>query len=396
MPTTGSINLRRVVIYAAVCGFVCASLGVAAVSPSTAQQAGGQIASVNVTTDQPVTGESVLIETTIANLDSSDSSLDITDVYLRTAAGAETFVRVEEIGALDPGGSVTIPMSVTYAKAGDKDVTVNVVVRDGDNPAITYERPLILNIEEPKVRPQLDASADNGQYGTTRLNVRNAGNVEFTDIEITASADGTVVDRAFLFNMGPETNRTAVFDTRTVSNDRVTFEARFTANGRSHTAAHTIDLREREEVLGEILLTSVEITRTATGVTLEGDASNVGGTDAGSVLVEVPDTKEIRPVPPFRKYFVGEIEKGEFATFELTMEAPPNTSSVPVEITYIVANERIGTTQRIDFAESGRETPAAETGSASSANAGGLSLVAIVIGLGVIIALGAVFISRRQ
>ncbi len=80
VPTTGSINLRRVVMYAAVCGFVCASLGVAAVSPSTAQQADGQIASVNVTTDQPVTGESVLIETTVANLDSSDSSLDITDV----------------------------------------------------------------------------------------------------------------------------------------------------------------------------------------------------------------------------------------------------------------------------------------------------------------------------
>lgn len=393
---TGRTNVRRLVLCMTVCAFAFAGLGVAAVSTSTAQ-ANGQITDVNVTTDDPVTGDSVLIETTIANLESSGGSLDITDVYLRTAPGAKTFVRVEEIGALDPGGSVTVPMSVTFETTGEKDVTVNVVVKGDDGTIKTYESPLILDVEEPRVRAQLDADVDNGRYGTTQLDVTNAGNVEFTDIELTASADGTVIDRTYIFDMGPETNRTAVFDTRNVSNERVTFEARFTANDRFHTATHTIDLQEREEVLGEVLLTSVEVTQTATGVTLEGDASNIGGTDAGSVLVEVPDSADVRPVAPSGRYFVGDVETGEFATFELTVEAPPNASSVPVGISYIAENERVRTTQRIDLAGTGGVTPAAESGGGGGDNLGGLPLVPIAIGLSVIVVLGAgVYTWRRR
>ncbi|WP_197538034.1 hypothetical protein [Natronomonas moolapensis] len=378
----------------AVCTLAFAGLGVVAVSTSAAQ-ANGQITDVNVTTDDPVTGDSVIVETTIANLESSDGSLDVTDVYLRTAPGAKTFVRVEEVGALDPGGSVTVPMSATFETAGEKDLTVNVVVKGEDGTIKTYESPLILDVEEPRVRAQLDADADDGQYGTTRLDVTNAGNVEFTDVRIAASANGTVIDRAYVFDLDPETNRTAVFDTRSVSNERVTFEADFRANDRSHTATHTIDLREREEVLGEMLLTSVETTRTATGVALEGDASNVGGTDAGSVLVEVPDTGGVRPVSPSGRYFVGDVEKGEFATFELTAETPPNASSVPVEISYIAENERVQTTQRIELAGTGGVTPAAESG--SGGNAGGLPIVAIAVGLGAIAVLGTgVYVWRRR
>ena len=392
--TTARTNVRRVAVCIAVCALAFAGLGVVAVSTSAAQ-ANGQIADVNVTTDSPVTDDSVIVETTIANLESSDGSLDVTDVYLRTAPGAKTFVRVEEVGALDPGGSVTVPMSATFETAGEKDLTVNVVVKGEDGTIKTYESPLILDVEEPRVRAQLDADADDGQYGTTRLDVTNAGNVEFTDVRIAASANGTVIDRAYVFDLDPETNRTAVFDTRNVSNERVTFEADFRANDRSHTATHTIDLREREEVLGEMLLTSVETTRTATGVALEGDASNVGGTDAGSVLVEVPDTGGVRPVSPSGRYFVGDVEKGEFATFELTAETPPNASSVPVEISYIAENERVQTTQRIELAGTGGVTPAAESG--SGGNAGGLPIVAIGVGLGAIAVLGTgVYVWRRR
>lgn len=395
--TTGRTNARRVAVFLAVCALAFAGLGAVAVSTSAAQ-ANGQITDVNVTTDDPVTGDSVIVETTIANLESSDGSLDVTDVYLRTAPGAETFVRVEEVGALDPGGSVTVPMSATFETAGEKDLTVNVVVKGEDGTIKTYESPLILDVEEPRVRAQLDANvdADDGQYGTTRLDVTNAGNVEFTDVRITASANDTVIDRAYVFDMDPETNRTAVFDTRNVSNERVTFEAAFRANDRSHTATHTIDLREREAVLGEMLLTSVETTRTATGVTLEGDASNVGGTDAGSVLVEVRDTAGVRPVSPAGRYFVGDVERGEFATFELTAETPPNASSVPVEISYIAENERVRTTQRIDLAGTGGVTPAAESGGGGG-NAGGLPIVAIAVGLGAIAVLGTgVYVWRRR
>ena len=387
-------NARRLAVFLAVCALALAGLGAAAVAPATAQTNGG-ITGVNVSTDDPVTGDSVFIETTVENLESSEGTLEITDVYLRTAPGAETFVRVDDLGALDPGGSVTIPMSATFETPGEKDLTVNVVVDRGDGDIETYERPLILDVEEPRVRAQLDAEAGEGGYGTTRLDVSNAGNVEFTDVEITAAANGTVIDRAYVLDIEPGANRTAAFDTRNASEERVTFEAAFEANDRTHTATHAIDLREREAVLGEMLLTSVETTRTATGVTLEGDASNVGGTDAGSVLVEVAETGGVAPTPPSGRYFVGDVETGEFATFELTAETPPNASSVPVEITYIAENERVRTTQRIDLRGIGGVTPAAESGGGDGG--GGPPLVALAAGLGVfaVLVVG-VYAWRRQ
>jgi hypothetical protein len=391
------VRKRRVLLFCAVFSLALGGLATASISTSAAQ-ANGQISSVNVTTDEPITGDSVLIETTVSNLESSDGTLDINDVYVRTAPGAKTFTRIEDVGTLDPGGSVTIPVSVTFGTPGERDLTVNVVVESEDGTIQTYQSPLILDVDEPRVRAQLDADADNGQYGTTDLDITNAGNTELTDVEITASADDAVIDRAYLFDMEPETNQTAAFDTRGVSNDVVTFEATFTANDRTHTATHTIDLREREQVLGEVLLTSVEATRTATGVTLEGDASNVGGTDAGSVLVEIPDTGGVRPVSPSGRYFVGEVEAGEFATFELTAETPANASSVPVEISYVAENERMRTTQRIDLSGAGGVTPAVESGGdGGSGGGGGLPLEAIGIGLGAIVVLVVgVLIWRRQ
>jgi len=388
---------RRVLLFCAVFALALGGLAAASISTSAAQ-ANGQISSVNVTTDEPVTDDSILIETTVSNLESSDGTLDINDVYVRAAPGAKTFARVEDVGALDPGGEVTVPVSVTFGTPGERDLTVNVVVESDDGTIKTYQSPLIIDVDEPKVRVQLDADADNGRYGTTDLEIVNAGNTELTDVEITASADDAVIDRTYLFDMKPETNQTAVFDTRNVSNDVVTFEATFAANDRTHTATHTIDLREREQVLGEILLTSVETTRTATGVTLEGDASNVGGTDAESVLVEIPDTGGVRPVSPSGRYFVGGVEAGEFATFELTAETPANASSVPVEISYVAENERMRTTQRVDLSEGGGVTPAAEGGGGGGSGGGdGPPLGTIGIGLGVIVVLGVgVLIWRRR
>jgi hypothetical protein len=111
-------------------------------------------------------------------------------------------------------------------------------------------------------------------------------------------------------------------------------------------------------VLGAIELTSVDSTRTATGVRLEGDAANVGGTNVSSVTVRVQNTSAVTPVPPSADFFVGSVDASEFATFELTAETAPNVSAVPVEITYIAENERTTRTQTL------------EVGSASAASSG--------------------------
>jgi hypothetical protein len=95
---------------------------------------------------------------------------------------------------------------------------------------------------------------------------------------------------------------------------------------------------------------------------IQGDAANLGGTDADSVLVRVGDAPGVSATPPSGEYFVGAVEASEFATFELTARTE-NASTVPVEITYLVDNERVTTTQRVDLSAAGAP-PASDVGAA--------------------------------
>lgn len=60
-----------------------------------------QISSVSVTPDDPGPGERVTVETTVSNLQSSDGTVEITDVYLRrsgSTAGSRTRGRSPRAG----------------------------------------------------------------------------------------------------------------------------------------------------------------------------------------------------------------------------------------------------------------------------------------------------------
>ena len=114
-------------------------------------------------------------------------------------------------------------------------------------------------------------------------------------------------------------------------------------------------------------LTSVDAERTAGGIELSGDAANLG---------ELPvDDAEVTPIPPRGDFFVGEVAASEFATFRLTASVAPNTSAVPVEIRYIMANAETVTTQTVPI------DPAVSAPTESTDGGGGLPWLAIVIAL---------------
>ena len=71
------------------------------------------------------------------------------------------------------------------------------------------------------------------------------------------------------------------------------------------------------------------------------------------MLVRVQDVEGVTPVPPSADYFVGGVDTSEFATFELTAETAPDVSQVPVEITYIVENQRTTRTRTVDLRSTG-------------------------------------------
>ena len=318
----------------------------AAITPAVAAPA-IQVSSVTVTPDDPNTGERVTIETEIANLESSDSTGTITDIYIRTPGTTNEYARVENLGSVAPGGSVSIPVSATFENPGQKRLTVNVVVRHS-NGFQRYNYPIYVDVSEPNVKAELTATAAANGSGT-RVSLTNYGNTNLTDVELTASVDGEQIDRNFLFDVEPGASQSTTFDTDDLASDQLTVTAQYEAASGSHNTTLAVDLDENAPVRGDVRLTSVEATQTGSGLRIEGDAANLGTTDAESVLVRIPETDTVRPVAPSGEYFVGAVEGSEFATFELTASTPPNTSvsEVPVEITYVVDDERVTKTQQL-------------------------------------------------
>ncbi len=350
-----------------------------------------QISSVSVTPNDPGTGESVTVETSIANLESSSGPVDITDIYLRSADSTDGHGRIENVGSVSSGGSVSVPMTTSFESAGQKRLTVHVVVRDDDGDHHSYEYPVYVDVADPTVKAGLSTSDAPNQSEMTQVELTNFGNTNLTDVEITATANGETFDRQYVFDVDPGSSQSATFDTGNVSADNVTFAATYAAAGSNHTTSRTVDLAS-ERVQGEIRLTGIETTRTGSGVTIQGDAANIGSTDVESALVRIGDGDGVSPASPSGEYFIGAVDASEFATFELTGTVESGTTSVPVEITYIVGGERVTTTQRIDAGSTGPsaadernqvngangQEPAAEAGGSGG---GGLPLVPIGVAL---------------
>lgn len=151
---------------------------------------------------------------------------------------------------------------------------------------------------------------------------------------------------------------TTTFDTVGQKKVELRVTARF--SGGDSTSRYTypvfIDVAE-SKLRGDIQLTTTEVVGTS-DVTIQGDASNVGGTDAQSVLLSVNDTETVSPTPPNQEYFVGSVEASKFGTFELTADIEPEAESIPIDITYIVNDERVTKTQQIPVDTSSTTTTA--------------------------------------
>jgi hypothetical protein len=143
-----------------------------------------QVASVDVAPADPVAGESVTFETTVANLQRTNGTVQVSDVYLRRSGSTREYARVEDVGSVAPGGSITDPLTAEFDNAGDKELTVTVVVQDQRGRFHRYSYPARVDVERPVVRGGL--SANGSTSDETNVTLTNYGNVNFTDVEVSA------------------------------------------------------------------------------------------------------------------------------------------------------------------------------------------------------------------
>jgi hypothetical protein len=463
MKPSRSVTLA-VVLFVALSGIGITTIGASATSPHV------QISSVTVVPEEPAPGESTRIEVALRNLQSSNETVEVTDVYVRKAGTAQERERVENVGSIAPGGSITVPMSLTFQDAGYKQLTVHAVVKDEQGNQYTYEYPLYIPVEKPDetllsfstdsvvagetepvnvtvangnddsitgiqfdlnasgavanaervvgslasgaertfqydvtfteantgtlvgtvtyttaegvtrtatestrvdvVEPTVRADLSAGSLGrneTTRVELANLGNTDFTNVAISATTGQEVLTRNAIRDIPHGTSRATTFDFGSTANGTVTYTATYTAASTNHTET----IQASSEIAGRIQLSGVESAGPGSMVTLDGDAANIGSTDAESVVVTIPDTESVSPAGS-AEYFVGTVEASEFATFELSAEVGPNASSVPIELSYIADGERVTATQRVEVST----TPARNVsmmGSREAAGPGGPS-----------------------
>lgn len=390
---------RGHILTAAIAVVVVASgLGVAVTTVSAQSQM--EISSVNVTPADPITGETVTVETTITNPQTANGTGDITAIYLRRAGGdLHEYGRVSNVGSVEPGGETTIRMPITFETAGEKRIVVNVGVEDADGNHQTYQYPVYVDVEEPDVRADITT---NTSGDSTTVTLTNYGNVNFTDVNVTASVDGTDLARQYAHDVAPGASRSVRFDTSDVGNENVTFTATYTAADTRRTTSHTAELARA--VQGEIDLTGLQASQSGDVVTIQGEAANIGSTETGAVMVTVGESTAASPVAPSGEYFIGSIEASSFATFELTATAAANTTSIPVEVSYNVDGERRTTTHQVDLASAlggdgqrGAAGAGEETTGDTDAEGGGLPLIGGgVVLVGLLVGAAGVRLYRRQ
>ncbi|MFC7131149.1 CARDB domain-containing protein [Haloferax chudinovii] len=365
--------------------------------PSAVSAQSGQIV-VNSTTvepSEPYVGESVTVRATVSNFESSSGGVNLREVTLRS--GGSIVAEANKLGTLGPGGSVDVPLSTTFTSPGEKQLTVHVSGRHENGNVINVEYPVIVEVEERDVRAGLSVTEQTND--SVNVELTNYGNTNLSGVEIVASVNDSEVARRYTSNLDPDTNRSVVFDTADMSDQVVLFTATYTVDGETYTTSLSKELDD-DSVPGEIQLTSIETTRSAGSVTIQGDAANIGNTDASSVLLTVKETANVSHGSPSGGYFVGRVEASEFATFDLTAQFSGEPTTVPIEVSYIVDGDRVTTTQEVPLDAGGTaavaDGPQSNQGPGSNeSSSGGSQLpVPVIGGVLVVVVLGGVGIYR--
>ena len=435
--------------------------------PAAAANTDVAIETVDLSVSEPAPGESFTLTTTLANLESSNGTVEVTDLYVREAGSAKDLARIEDVGSVAVGSSREIPLTMTIEEPGEKRLVVYAVVRDADGDFERVSYPLYVDVQEPDEavlsfanldsvageESQVDVTVSNGDdgplsnvrldvagdadvenpervsaaiqpgtqtthtfavtfdepgsrelqatltyktdEGVTRTITRTVtaevepadldpqlsatattangssairatltefGNVELRDVQLRALVDGETVARARLADVAAGQSRTVTLDGSDVPAGEVTVVAEYTAAGEDETTRTTLSYAPAPAT--ELTLTGIDTSRAGGVVTIDGDAANVGSTDASSVVLSVVPSDGVTPVNPNKEYFVGAVESSEFSTFELTANVSASVSEVPVRIEYTVDGERLSKVVQVDVSDAG---PGNSDGSNTSA-----------------------------
>jgi hypothetical protein len=337
--------------------------------------------------------DSTTLNLTVVN--SRNASVRTLALDLR-ADGAEVPDGRQVFSEISAGGSETVDLTVEDVSAGELDLTATVsyVTEEGDRRQMTRQLSAAVGATAG-VQPDLSATvAPVGPSGETVLNVTavNTRDVAMRSLTLELGGDLSLAEtRQVQPELPSGSAANFSFETGTVTPGERTVTATLhytTDDGVQGTLER--DLRVNVEPVrnpGNVSLTGIRVSRGASGLEIRGSASNVGSTNVTGVTVSVDRGGGVAPAQSGSSYFVGNVEAGEFTSFDVSAVPRTNGSvTIPLSVSYIVDGVRTERVVEVDYRPPAKPATPRES-------SGGLPLV--LMG-GAVVVVGGVAVTWRR
>src|SRR5512147_1702296 len=280
------------------------------------------------------TGVVTVYVTNAANTSVSVSQPNLMDPDIRVV-NLGTFATATSIG---PGETIEYYFVIT---AGDTDgtylplFTTSPTVCGGK----AIHAQIRVKIDSTAIRASIAKKPDEfsaSTKGTVNVSVVNPREGDITNVLIipeTRDGAATITpDEAFVGTLKAGSSVQVPFAITPEKDTDVIFHVQYNNGDNKHSTDLDLPIRLGENKKGaEIVVNNIETTNAGRTITLKGDVTNNGLTNARSVLVTVGNPAT--PVNPNPVYAVGNLEPDDFSSFEVTY-SQTGPGSVPILVDY--------------------------------------------------------------
>jgi hypothetical protein len=272
--------------------------------------------------------------------------------------------------AIGPGQTQTFTFTIIADTMGEGTFypTFSLSFRDADS---LWHRTSV-QIEDDLLELTVTSRPDtftSGVKATVKVMVWNPRETSVRAVTIIPSATGITAtpQRAYVGDLAAGASREVTFEITPEEETDLTFTSEYLNGINRHSTSVQIPVSfGTDKKSAQIIVNNIASTTAGSTVTLKGDVTNNGLTDARSVLVTAGSPAT--PVNPNPVYAIGNLEPDDFSSFEITYTAPGG-GAVPVIVEFkdvdgnvfsekFILNENANTATGGGMAASGANVPA--------------------------------------
>lgn len=246
------------------------------------------------------------------------------------------------------GDTATFQYAITAESAGDQTIEATLTYTTGDANRRTVTETMTLSFDELNNHVALSTKPTAGNQTGVEVTINNLGNAPIEAVTVTGDAEGAQVSQALVDEVPAHDSKIVTLDVSGLDAGTATVDV--TVDYDIGTTSDSVSTStEVASAPGQIQLTGVSVIPEGGVLHISGSASNVGLTDAKSVVVSVKSTDSVTPAEPNRNYFVGKVGASDFLSFDVYAKVDDDVSAIPLEVAYLVDGERYQRTVEVPY-----------------------------------------------